>query len=114
MGSDDILSWRSAVEALGGSEETMREVAELFLERAPEVLGRMRAAVEGGDAAELREAAHTFKGSSLAIGAKPVADIALRLEKAGAAGALDDAPSTLVELEDAYARLEPALRAHLG
>lgn len=114
MASHELLSWDSARERMGGSEETLAEVAQVFLDVLPEMTARLRDAVSACDAAAVREAAHTMKGSCLAIGATNAADLALGLEQRGAADDLGDADAAWARLEAALGRLERELRARLA
>ncbi len=62
-----------------GNEALEREVLGLFVDQIPETLGQLDAA--GDDATRVR-AAHTLKGSALAVGAKRLADVAGKVERA--------------------------------
>ncbi|MEK7807553.1 MAG: PAS domain S-box protein, partial [Chloroflexota bacterium] len=55
---------------------------------APKLIDAMREAVARADAAELRHAAHSLKGSSASLGAKPLSALSAAVEKAAKAGSL--------------------------
>jgi HPt (histidine-containing phosphotransfer) domain-containing protein len=82
-----------------GLEGLLAELIGLFSEQAPRNLGRMRAALCSGDAAELARVAHALKGSAATLGARAMAATCLELETGGRAG-------RSVELAPALARLE--------
>ena len=49
---------------VGGDEELLKEIAEIFLEDYPKVLAEIQAALACGDARRLEQSAHTLKGSA--------------------------------------------------
>ena len=55
---------------------------------APKLIDAMREAVARADAAELRHAAHSLKGSSASLGAKHLSALSAAVEKAAKAGSL--------------------------
>ena len=52
-----------ALEQVGGDEGLLRELLRLFLDRAPEQLERLQAAIERGDGPAAARSAHLLKGS---------------------------------------------------
>lgn len=87
------------------------ELAQLFLQEAPTLLARINAAVAASDAAALRHAAHTLKGSAAVFGATATADIARHLEQRARDGALDGAAPDAARLVLETNRLLTSLRA---
>jgi HPt (histidine-containing phosphotransfer) domain-containing protein len=59
-------------------------VGRLFLGELPKRVGELRLAVAEGDAAALRQRAHTLKGSCLSVGANALAALCADLEVAPA------------------------------
>ncbi|MCA9773165.1 MAG: response regulator, partial [Myxococcales bacterium] len=96
----------------GGDVELLRELAELFLDEAAELLVSLRDAVDAGDAERVERAAHALKGSAANIGACGVRAAALRLEEIGRGGNLDGAAEALVTVEAAYSDLRPRLESY--
>jgi len=90
-----------AAARLGGDENLLRELLELFLADAPRMVSEVRDAIDAKDAEALRRAAHALKGSVANFGAGGAVDAARRLETMGAAGNLADARAALSELEQA-------------
>ena len=90
---------QEALERVGGDEELLKEIAELFVEDAPELIEKLRGAVAAGDAAGVETAAHSLKGSVANFGAEEAVAAALRLEQMGREGQLDGAPDAMENLE---------------
>lgn len=69
----------------------------------------LQAALAGQDAAALREAAHSLKGSSLNLGALRLADHCLAMETAARAGELARAKALLPAIDAEYRQVAPLL-----
>jgi HPt (histidine-containing phosphotransfer) domain-containing protein len=80
-----------------------REIIGMFMDQAPAVL----AGIEGAIGATRTDIAHRLRGSALALGARPLAEAASRLELA---------PADTTALNDVRQLLEATLLAlrHLG
>ena len=75
------LAIENVLERLGGDEELLAEVVELFIDEVPDILCSLEEAIKNGDWENARKLAHTLKGSSSNIGAERFASLALELEK---------------------------------
>ncbi|SIO27945.1 PAS domain S-box-containing protein [Singulisphaera sp. GP187] len=80
----------------------------VFQAKTPDSLARVREAIQEGDPARLREAAHHLRGL-LSTFSTTAAQAALELEAIGTSGQLDAAPSILTGLTDMVRRLGPLL-----
>ncbi|HDM76392.1 MAG TPA: Hpt domain-containing protein [Deltaproteobacteria bacterium] len=74
------LAVQSVLERLGGDEELLCEVIDLFIEEVPDILTTLEAAIESGDWESAAKLAHTLKGSSSNVGAERFASVVLELE----------------------------------
>jgi len=110
---DAILNLAAALERVGGDQELLEEVAQLFLETSPGLLGEIQQAVQVQDAQLLERAAHTLKGSVSNFGAEAAFQAALHLEKMGRSRNLRGSEDALRALQAEMERLRPAL-AGLG
>jgi HPt (histidine-containing phosphotransfer) domain-containing protein len=97
------------VARVGGDEELLGSLIDIFLADSPGWLEDVRGAATAGDAAKLRRAAHTLKGAAASFGAEEACAAALRLEEMGRRGQADGAEVALAELERALTRLRAAL-----
>jgi HPt (histidine-containing phosphotransfer) domain-containing protein len=95
---------------LGGDEDLVREVIELFVEDCPAQLAAIRTAIEAGDNRQLYVVAHTLKGAAGTLAAHGVADAAQVLETLGREGRAQAAIDPCRTLEAETSRLLALLR----
>jgi two-component system, sensor histidine kinase and response regulator len=100
----------AALAATGGSMATLRDIAGVFGDQAPLLLKQIRDALANDDAAVVRRAAHTLKGSAAIFAAPATVAVAERLEHAARDGDLLTAAELLSPLEHETERLWRALR----
>jgi len=101
-----------ALQQTGGSD-VLGKVLRTYLRSAPPLLIALREAVTGGDAAAVRQAAHSLKSSSAQVGALVFSAHCKELEALGRANTLTNAPTVLAYLEEEYPVVEAALTATL-
>jgi PAS domain S-box-containing protein len=106
---DEVLDRREALADVGGNVRLLREIAELFLDDCPRLMGEIRDAIARRDAFRLRRAAHTLKGSVSSFGAPKALAAVWRLERMGSAHDLTGAEEAQHTLEHEIGRLEQAL-----
>jgi signal transduction histidine kinase/DNA-binding response OmpR family regulator len=75
---------------VGGDRQLLVEISKLFVDDAPRHLGRIRQAIDDGDAESLRRAAHALKGAAANFEADGVVSAARSLEDLGRAGRMSD------------------------
>ena len=98
------------MERLGGDEQLFVEIAKLFQEDCPSHLDAIRTAIDGGDAARLRAAAHAFKGAASNLSAVRLSAAAHVLEELAAAAKLDAVDEGWRRLADEASAVMAALR----
>jgi PAS domain S-box-containing protein len=108
---EEVFDRAQALATTGGDAELLREIVRLFLAECPNWLAQCRDAIARRDAAGLRQAAHTLKGTLAGLGAQAALAEAQRLEAMGCAGDLTGADRSYAALEAALERLRPALAA---
>ena len=94
-----------------GDLDLLRDLAALFAEEAPRLLGQIEIAIRQGSATELEKASHKMKGSVLQFSATAAAAAALELEQKGRSGSVAGAGPVLDKLRDEIALLQDALQA---
>jgi CheY-like chemotaxis protein len=103
----------------GGDTAFLAELIDAFLADAPQLLAEMRQAMDGGDAATWRRAAHSLKSNSAEFGAGALAGLCRELEGLGKEAmegegrdvAAEQARETLARVEDGYKEVRAALQA---
>jgi HPt (histidine-containing phosphotransfer) domain-containing protein len=103
------LDVREVLERLDGDRGLLREVAQLFRDEAPQMLGRIRACIDNSDAAGLEGAAHSLKGACANLSAKSAAEAAFALELKGRARTFDGVGADWEQLQCEAERLDAAL-----
>lgn len=73
----DVADLRSRFE---GKAELLRKMIKIFAGQTPQLLDRLRDAVQRGDAEAIERTAHSLKGSLLQLGAHKAAELAQWLE----------------------------------
>jgi len=101
----------STLRRVDGDRELLREVVQLFSEACTEMLDDIDSAIENQDARRLRQSAHTLKGEASNFGATATVVAASQLEMMGRDEDFTQACAAYTELENALARLIPALIA---
>lgn len=103
------LDREGLLDIVGGMPRIARELVRLYRQNCPELMEKVRRAVEAADARGLKEAAHALKGMSLNLSAGPVAEASLRLERLGRSEDLIHAAREFQTLEKEVARLREEL-----
>ena len=114
--SQGQLSWsiERALEFVGGDEGLFRELVQLFMTRNETLLRAIEVAIQAGDAEDLREGAHAYKGAVGHFAADSVRQLAISLEAMGKEGRIDAAMDDFNRLRDAATKLLEELAAYLA
>ncbi|MCB2203359.1 response regulator [bacterium] len=96
-------------------EELLKELIDILESQSGDLLDEIAAALEKGDAAVVRRAAHTLKGSALNLGAQGLAHAWYRIELAADQDTLAEVPAHLEQARRVFTETIPALReTYLG
>lgn len=99
----------AVLERVGGDEEILQEIAQLFIDDSPGLVAQIRQAAEDQDAGALERSAHTLKGSASNFGAEETVQIALQLEMMGRDGNLSGVEAAYRALETEVNKLNEEL-----
>lgn len=91
------------------AEDLLPELALMLLEDAPKMFAELEQAINEGAARELKELAHTFKGSCASMGIKRLAQICQEIENLGRQGELAEAKTWLESAHAEYAQVKLVL-----
>jgi HPt (histidine-containing phosphotransfer) domain-containing protein len=108
----NIVDSQSALKRLGDDWELFDQIVQISLEDAPLLVHAAREALSGGNAKELRRAAHSLKSLMATLGATPASNAAMTLEKCAASGDLAQASDLIRECGENVAAVCRDLQAY--
>jgi HPt (histidine-containing phosphotransfer) domain-containing protein len=91
------------------ASQVLAQLIDNYLADTPQLLQAIRAAVETGDAAALKQAAHTLRSVSANLGATTFSQMCKTLETIGDAGTTAGALAGVLQVEAAYEIVKAAL-----
>jgi HPt (histidine-containing phosphotransfer) domain-containing protein len=100
--------------SLGGDEEALEEVTQIFLEDGARQIRAMDEALAAGDVTTLRRLAHSLKGASGTAGAVALQQASWELEQAAATGELEAAGASVQSVRDLFAAVERTMSGWLA
>ncbi len=103
-----------ALDRLGGDEELLQELCQIYLEESPKLLEKLRQAVADGDAETVRRVAHSIKGEVGYLGAEAASQAARQLENMGNDKDLSQAAAVFDVLERELIGVQSALKDMAG
>ncbi|HEV7219992.1 MAG TPA: Hpt domain-containing protein [Terriglobales bacterium] len=95
----DAWNKAEAIEWLGGDEELLRELVEVFIAESRKPLLKLRDAVFSSDADGVVRGAHSIKGELGCLGAIAAANTAQKLQTMGINNEMSGAPEMFRKLE---------------
>jgi signal transduction histidine kinase/CheY-like chemotaxis protein len=104
------VDWEALLESIDGDEEFAGELTNAFIATGDRELSAIALAIDLGNAAALRESAHSLKGASANLRASIAAAAAARLESAAALGASAQFPDLADTLAQEVRRAAAYLR----
>ncbi|MBN2322046.1 MAG: Hpt domain-containing protein [Acidobacteria bacterium] len=88
-----------ALEHVDGDSQLLADLAVIFMEDCPRLVGEMRHSMAKGDSAAVERTAHSLKGRLAFFGMEQERELALKLEMSGRRGNLAEARHLMTELE---------------
>lgn len=105
----EVFKRQDCLARVGGDEELLEEMLEIFMKYTSGQLQRMRQAWEAGDVAGMQIEAHSLQGASGSISAEALQKVALELEMAGKNCPADQAGVLLKAIIQEFDRLQEFL-----
>ena len=105
-----LLEQSPSPNRLGGDEELLRELCQIYLEESPKLLEKLRQAVVDGDAETVKRVAHSIKGEVGYLGAETASQAARQLENMGNDKDLSQAAAIFAVLERELMGVQSALK----
>ena len=97
-----------------GGDELLSELIAIYLEQAPVRLGELQNGLAENDMTRAAKAAHSFRSSSVSLGARDIAEEAGAIESLADEGDREGVESLLPEFERSLADLLACLKAEQG
>lgn len=91
----------TALVHVGGDEEILAQLLDLFLDQAPRRVVQAEAALAGGDTRTLEREAHALKGTAATLGMPRLRDAASTVEQLCAEERLDEVGPGMVRMREA-------------
>ena len=95
-----------------GGKEFVTQMTDLFMSYVPQKLAEARSAAQAGDLSGVQKAVHPIKSSAANIGARPMRDLAERIEQFAIDQRGESIGADLTELEAAYTQVKALLEEH--
>jgi two-component system sensor histidine kinase/response regulator len=95
----DIWNKAETLDRLGGDEELLEELIQIFASESPKLLEKLQQAILTADAEAVMRGAHSIKGELSCLGAVVAAAAAQKLETMGSTKELTGAQETFTCLE---------------
>ena len=105
----NIFNMTEALDRVEGDLELLKELVDLFLEEAPNMVREIENAITAGDPTALQHAAHTLKGSVSNFAAPRAVAASFALERMGRQQDLSNVSAGFASLEHELERLTPLL-----
>ncbi|MFO0843963.1 MAG: ATP-binding protein [Gemmataceae bacterium] len=106
--------WVAPLVAMGFDRPAVAKLARTFLDTVPPRLEALRQALAQGQAEQVRQTAHSLKGSLAVFAAREAIEAARRLEHAGAERKLEGAEELVAQLAGQVEPLLASMKAYLG
>ncbi len=110
------VSWgkAEALQRLGGDEDLLRDLCQIFLEESPKLLQKLREAIADANPEAVMRAAHGLKGELGYLGAAKAMQAARELEDMGHEKNLSRATEVFAVLDREFIALQRSLRESAG
>jgi signal transduction histidine kinase/DNA-binding response OmpR family regulator len=105
----NIFDRKSLMERVGGNEEILQNIIQLFLQETPKQLNDIEAKLAEGDIKAATNGAHSIKGSAGNFGAQEMREAAYCLEQLCLEKQLDKANDALVTLRECFDTLKECM-----
>jgi HPt (histidine-containing phosphotransfer) domain-containing protein len=96
---ENSLDEAACPEWLEGDKKLLKGITAIFMKNVPGQMERLREALRSNDTPLVEILSHSLKGSASMIGAHPLRDAALRVERAAIEGDLEKARSLYVDMD---------------
>ncbi len=104
--SEDIIDLKDVLERVQDDKELLDELLDIYQEDFVQKRQALGEAITAKDIAKIKEVAHSMKGSSGNISAKPLHAACLQLEMLAKEGKTDGMPEVVVAIDGYFERIK--------
>lgn len=97
---NDIFNKNFLLDLLMGDEESAKLILQGFIDDLPNQINNLNEKIDAGNSAEIKNIAHSIKGSASNTGCVKLSQIAFMIEQAGASGDIDTAAAMFIFLNE--------------
>jgi two-component system, sensor histidine kinase and response regulator len=108
------IDFAKMLERLGGDEQLLHEVIEIFIDQAPRHVDALREALNLADAAAVEKSAHSIKGEIGYLGVTELFNKARELERLAREHGLAEAEAIFPSFESDIHQIVATLQKHLA
>ncbi|MFZ2807470.1 MAG: Hpt domain-containing protein [Desulfosalsimonadaceae bacterium] len=108
-----VFDYDDFMERMDGDMDLLKEVIEIFLEDAPNLVAALRLAVSNRNGEAMERAAHTLKGAAANISAKRLQQLSHIMQETIKKGDVAHMERLFTDMETHYEVLDRVLRARL-
>jgi HPt (histidine-containing phosphotransfer) domain-containing protein len=109
----DIFDRDEFDELVMGNETLGRRIIRTFVDDMPRQLARLAEAVNAGDPAQVRLAAHSMKGAAASVSGREMREVCGKLEQQAMNHDLTAAPAAMRSLSTSFERARPLMEDYL-
>ncbi|MDZ7260972.1 MAG: response regulator [candidate division KSB1 bacterium] len=105
----EVFNRSELLERLGGDEEFLKELIEIFLQDVPVQIEKLQQALKDSNATVVERIGHTIKGACANVEARALKEVAFEIEKSGRDRKLDRVYPLVEQLTQDFQRLKSTL-----
>ena len=109
MNDSGPINMEELFEIMDDDSELIKDCFDEFIISAPEMLEKVKSAIDSKNPEELQSCAHKMKGSLKYLAAEKAAGLAYDLEKMGNGGELEHADTVYTDLEMEYEKIKKVM-----
>ena len=109
--SEEVLDLPEFKERVQDDIELLLELLDIYTADFQEKRPKIQAAVDAGNAEDVRSLAHSLKGASGNISAKSLRETFLKLEEKGKSGDLTGAADLIVQIDEKFTALQERIES---
>ncbi len=104
-----IFDAERLTKSISGNQESVQKIISVFLRDMPKFISALKQALDKKDIHSVKQQAHEVRSTAMIIGAFPLEESALQMQRAGEASNLDNAMSLMPKIDTQFELLKQTL-----